>query len=535
MDNRNTNRRSTAAPRRRPGASGSPGRFGEASGTKGGQRRPTGRTINRRNPSASARQSAGRVPQKSAPRRPRHHYRFRPKPTFIAAAVLVIAVLVYLIRFMVILGVGTPRFARGVSIDGVSFAGLTWEEGQARAEQLEYEWLNTVYTFRYRDQTWDFTRASIDADRSYEPQLEAAWNFGHVGNVFHRKDQIDFLRKSPIDLPCEVTYDEAKFTAFIDEICSAIDVDAVDAVVVPDVLQPVVITESQTGLSVNRELFTEQLKNLVVDDLFDATVPVETVFPAINTDDVGFQIIAQFSTDVSFRGPSSRSNVRLALESFNGLTVMPGEQISFNAVVGPRTEERGYKAATEYAGDTTTMGVGGGVCQAATTLYNALVMAGVDVLSRTQHSMTVTYVDPSQDASVNEYGRDLIFQNNTENPIFIYSSVSKEVASVVIYGHRPDYFYHLEGVVIEKKSRDSRRVYINDTEGTHVYYVDDPPVLQSEGRPGCVSEGYIVAYDWDTREEVFRTKVSVDNYLPGASVYYRGTHNRNGVGVISEY
>ena len=204
-------------------------------------------------------------------------------------------------------------------------------------------------------------------------------------------------------------------------------------------------------------------------------------------------------------------------------------------MVGPRDEAHGFKQAAEYAGDTTTTGWGGGVCQASTTLYNALVMANMTIVDRSPHSMVVTYVDPSCDAAVFYGSKDLVFENNTDYPIYIYTSVDRQLATVTIYGHRPEYFYHLEAVIIEKGIESTRKVYVEDSSGNHVYYEDDEPVLATKGKDGCISEGWIVAYDWDTQLEVSRTQVSRDSYSPGASVYYKGVHSHSQVGEITDY
>lgn len=286
-----------------------------------------------------------------------------------------------------------------------------------------------------------------------------------------------------------------------------------------------VITESSTGLQVDRETLKSQLHLLITTDEADTTIPVTTLFPAVSSDSVSTQVIATFSTDVSFRNSASRANVRVALDAFNGMAVMPGETCSFNDIVGPRDEAHGFKQATEYAGDTTTLGWGGGVCQASTTLYNAVIKANMSIIQRKPHTMTVSYVNPSNDAAVAYGSKDFVFANNTEYPIYIYTSVTKEEATVTIYGHKPEYRYELESVIVNENLPSNRITEIEDIEGKHVYYTDERK-LQSEGKPGCISQGWIVAYDWDTGAEVSRTQISQDEYRPGATVYYVGIHDR---------
>jgi len=521
----------------RPGSSPSRARPASASSTRarpasGGRRvRPASQS---RRPVRQYRPATGTQPlyrPRQAPKKQRS-----PRFYLIAAAVLVvvIAIAAYIFHFISVVGIGEPKFINHVSVNGHSFAGYTKEEGMAAAAALEDEWLNDVYTLQYQNYSYSFSRAMVNADSNYEEQLELVWNLGQVGSAFERKARIEAFAQNPYDFPVSVTYDEALLGDFIDQISADINKPSVDAVVVADMNEPVVLTESQTGLEVNQPQLREQLVALITGNgEVDTAIPVDTLFPTINSDAVSFQVIGYFTTDTSFRGSGSLSNVRLALNAFNGLTVMPGQRISFNEIVGPRTEAAGFQKATEFAGDTTTIDWGGGVCQASTTLYNALIMADMDIIDRNRHSMTVSYVDPSCDAAVVYGEKDLVFENNTPHSIYIYTSVTSEKATVTIYGHRPEYFYRLESVVIEENLPSTRVVYVDDPTGEHVMYKTDPPVIHTPGQPGCITQGWIVAYDWETQEEVSRVQVTNDHYQPSATVYYQGIHDP--VGVITDY
>lgn len=92
----------------------------------------------------------------------------------------------------------------------------------------------------------------------------------------------------------------------------------------------------------------------------------------------------------------------------------------------------------------------------------------------------------------------------------------------------PDYRYVLESVMINENRPSTRQITVQDTEGKYVYYTDDEPYVET-GKPGCSSQGWIVAYDWNTHEEVSRVQVSEDTYSPGATLIYVGVHERNTV------
>lgn len=458
-------------------------------------------------------------------------YRKRRSPKWRLLLILIVLALIIWGSVRLLSG-KTETFVENVYINGISLAGYTKEEGYAMLEEIRDERLNTTHVLTYGDKSWDFSPATFNAEMDIESQLEKAWNFGHVGDSATRKQIIANLKETPVNLTSELTYDESALDAFIEGIAAEINVDPVDAEVTLTAEKPVITRDSQNGYQLDVEKTKENLAALVLTGEGDTTLPVEEVMPSITSSNMNMEVIAEFSTDVTFRNSSSRSNVRLSLNYFNAMAVYPGDTVDFNAVVGPRTEAAGFKKAPEYAGNETVEGVGGGVCQASTTLYDAVIMAGMEIIERWPHSMTVSYVEPSQDAAVEYGGKNFIFRNDTEHTIYIYTEVTDELATVTIYGTRPEYHYRLESVLISEEA-STRVRYEDDVSGKYVYYTTDPPYLYKEGRGSCHSEGWVVAYDWETKEEVSRVQESNDSYRAGVNVYYRGVHSP--VGSITEY
>ena len=124
-------------------------------------------------------------------------------------------------------------------------------------------------------------------------------------------------------------------------------------------------------------------------------------------------------TNASSSNSNRLTNIRLALASINGTLLQPGEEFSFNEVVGKRTSERGYKVATAYNAGEVTEELGGGICQVSTTLFNAVVKSDLQVTERHNHSIPVTYVDKGKDAAVSWGAQDLQFVNNSDEPVYI--------------------------------------------------------------------------------------------------------------------
>lgn len=139
--------------------------------------------------------------------------------------------------------------------------------------------------------------------------------------------------------------------------------------------------------------------------------------------------------------PNREHNIELALSKFNGLTVENGQTISFNKVVGPRSASRGFQEAKIILDGEFVPGIGGGVCQASTTVFNAVLLAGLTVDKSHNHSLAISYVPIGRDAMVSS-GADLVFTNDTGGTIYIEAGLKHATPShvgnawVKIYGNK---------------------------------------------------------------------------------------------------
>lgn len=152
-----------------------------------------------------------------------------------------------------------------------------------------------------------------------------------------------------------------------------------------------------------------------------------------------FQEKSSFFTNFSTSSPSRKNNIRVSLSRFDGLVLEPGESFSFNRITGIRDEKAGYQKAKIITGGTFVQGFGGGVCQVSTTIYNACLLAGLEILEVHNHSLPVSYVEPSFDAMVNSGSSDLKVRNNTNGRILITTSWLNDKCSVKIFGEKNKY------------------------------------------------------------------------------------------------
>ena len=230
-----------------------------------------------------------------------------------------------------------------------------------------------------------------------------------------------------------------------------------------------------------------------------------------------FKEKSSFSTSFVTSSPERKNNIKVALSKFDGIILDEGEVLSFNDITGVRDESAGYKKAKIITNGTFTEGFGGGVCQVSTTLYNACLLAGLDVLEVHSHSLPVSYVEPSFDAMVNVGSSDLVIQNNTGGQIIITSSSENNICKFKIFGLKNKY----------KITRISEKTKIIPAEPevieTNYKKYGDYDLLVGEekrlsyAKDGFYSSGYLNFYD--NKGNLIKTKKIRENrYNPTKGV-----------------
>ena len=229
---------------------------------------------------------------------------------------------------------------------------------------------------------------------------------------------------------------------------------------------------------------------------------------------------AVFATNYQNSSKERKHNIQLGAKALNNVFVDVGAEFSFNKTVGKRTEKRGYKTAKIIVGGEFVDGVGGGICQVSTTLYNAVLLAGLKIIEYHPHSLQVSYVAPSFDAMVSDNFADLRFINNTDNPIIINAFASEEQIKITITGEKSIYTY-------VRKSVDCGEILPED----YLEVLDEageyPDLLEGESKiikyakAGLKSQGLIIKYKDGKR--VSTTILRKDTYKAIRGVKIIGT------------
>ena len=166
------------------------------------------------------------------------------------------------------------------------------------------------------------------------------------------------------------------------------------------------------------------------------TLPVETDYPRGSEEELSRvkDVLGTFTTSYATSNGNRSQNISNGASLINGTVLYPGDSFSTYEVVSPFTRDNGYEMAGSYLNGQVVDSLGGGICQVSTTLYNAVLLSELEVVERSNHSMIVTYVDPSADAAIAGTYKDFKFKNNTDAPIYIEGATAGKQITFTIYG-----------------------------------------------------------------------------------------------------
>ena len=264
----------------------------------------------------------------------------------------------------------------------------------------------------------------------------------------------------------------------------------------------------------------EEAKVLLQEDKEQYEIKLTITKPKITTEQIGTEafpdLLATFSTRYDASNIDRSTNLKIAVQKINDKVIMPGETFSYNQTLGNRTTAAGYKNAKIYENGQVIDGIGGGICQISTTLYNSVLLSNLDIVERRNHQFTTSYVPAGIDATV-VYGQtDFKFKNSRNYAIKIKANVSNGIATVSIYG-----------VKEEKEYSISFNTKTISTIPFTVKYNDDNtlPVgtekVYQNGTNGAITETYIIK---SLNGKVVSTELlSKDTYNAMQKIILRGT------------
>ena len=264
----------------------------------------------------------------------------------------------------------------------------------------------------------------------------------------------------------------------------------------------------------------ENAKNIISEDKEEYEIPLIITKASKTVQEIGTEafpdLLSTFSTKYNAGDVDRTTNLKLSAGKINGTVLLPGEEFSYNKVVGERTIAAGYKMAATFSGGKVVDGLGGGICQISSTLYDAVVMANLDVTVRRNHQFVTSYLPGGKDATVVWGSQDFKFVNSRKYPIRLTATVSGGVATIQVWGLKEEVEYD---ITIETKKTATipyTTQYINDSSlpvGTQK--------VEQNGSNGSKYEAYKVMKL--NGEVVSRTLLSKDTYNAKKKIVRIGT------------
>ncbi len=326
----------------------------------------------------------------------------------------------------------------GVFIGDKEVSGMTVEELADYVEEEVSVLGSSTITLKMGDGEVTTSRADLGLTWTNTDLVEEISELGTTGNIIRRyKEQKDLENDSAV-FEIEYELDDDAEEEFVRSLAAynsqpvegTLHVADDGSLYVEGGTDGLTLDVEETLFSLKEHLLTGEAADVVITASADAESPILTQELLSQMKDV----LGTATTDYSASSASRMQNIENGTSMINGTLLMPGEAFSVTATVTPFTAENGYALAPSYEAGQTVDSYGGGICQVSTTLYNAVLKAELEVDQRSNHTMTVSYVDPSKDAAIAEGTMDLVFTNDLENPIYITGSAYYGTLTFTIYG-----------------------------------------------------------------------------------------------------
>ncbi|ACB85076.1 VanW family protein [Natranaerobius thermophilus] len=405
---------------------------------------------------------------------------------------IVIPVMIFFMFMMLGLGGYQQYRYQNTFIPGISIAGINIsEKSHTQVKKLLEQELENMsdqkIILEHQENTWEYNFHELGMDWMVKASFDKALDNDELSFFEGIKLLLAEISQDQ-EIQLEHELDESKTKSIVSNLRDEIAQKPQDAEYqVNKYAQSVSIKPHQNGKEIDESKFISELNYLLeqisqdlrsfTDAEFVIEIPTTTVEPDTLTEELqelGIDtLISTFETHYDEDDEQRVTNIELASEKLDNKKLEPGEKLSFNEVVGPRTRERGYQEAPVIIDGELVDGLGGGICQVSTTLYNSVLKAGIIPIERSPHGIPVEYVSLGRDAAVAYDYLDLVFENHRDNGILISTLVDENRLRVDIYGSQESHDYTIRtedyqeihpDTIYFLKTDDGERVEISQEE-----------------------------------------------------------------------
>lgn len=361
-------------------------------------------------------------------------------PSVVGVAVIAVALVLFFIMQATVSEVDKNTIANNIYVGTVDVSGLTKKEAKAEIKEELKKYKKETVILSAENSEEEVTLGELGFNvKDLDEVIDEAYSYGKDGLLWNRYKAIKDLETNPYTIDVSYEVDEIDVKDVLTTKITFMENQAQNATIKREGGK-FVITDGKSGKKVEieesvkiiREYFDKEWKNNK-----EHKIALETILdePDITREDLE-KITASLGTYSTYYGANDNrgKNIVNATKKLNGIILMPGEEYSVEKAMKPFTVANGYYAAGSYLNGEVVQSLGGGVCQVSTTLYNALILAEVEIVERHAHSMVVGYVSSSMDAAIAEDVKDLRFKNNTDAPLYVEGITSGGRVAFTVYG-----------------------------------------------------------------------------------------------------
>lgn len=412
----------------------------------------------------------------------------------------------------------------GVKVEDVALSGMTKVQAQGILQEKYHNALiKKKINIKASDKNYTIDYSKLNARYNIDEVVNEAFNYGKNQGMFEKYKLIKNQSAKQINL--KFSYDSQPVKNLIAQMEKDINKSPENASLRMVSSGAFSVTSDKKGVKLNSSKLQSDILQKINGELsadIDIQAPIEDVQATITADKLSKvnTKISSYTTDFSTSSANRAANISLATGSINGKLLMPGDSFSFNDVVGKRTAAKGYREAPVIIGNKLDSGLGGGICQVSTTLYNAVMRANVKPTERSHHSLPSHYVGLGMDATVDYGNLDYKFKNTLQYPMYIEG---------VIYNGKVTFNVYSDSSLASRTYDLVNEVY--DTMQPDTKYIDDPNMYEGEtqiDQPASI--GYKVKVYENTYENgklIKHELLTNETYAKVDAVIRRGTKKKS--------
>ena len=405
---------------------------------------------------------------------------------------------------------------KNIYIENIDVSGLKKSDAIKKLNNSLYN--KKFITLCYENKKFTLNLDDISFRFKVDEAVNRAINIGRDDKFLNNiRTKINLTLGKSIKSKVDTEYDKVKLNEYINNLSKEIDIKPIDSSINVE-NSNFNITKEVYGINLNKEELLKKIdQNIKNKNFEDINITTSIINPkytykklsGINT------LLGEYETKFNLKNINRVSNIKLAINKINSVLIDSNEQFSFNNIIGKRNIEHGFKNAPIIVNGEVQLGMGGGICQVSSTIYNAALYSGLEIVQARNHSMPSSYIDKGRDATVSYGNVDLVFKNNYKTPILIKNEVKENKIITKIYGSQND----KKTVEIRTDILEIIKPQIIQKESNNLY--EGQTKVECNGRNGYKVKTYRI-YKREDGKLINEEVVSESYYPPKNKVLIKG-------------